>query len=34
MKPPAEANDARPSIPSTPPTLQPSTSSQPATRTP
>jgi len=34
MKPPAEANDARPSIPSKPPTLQPSPSSQPATRTP
>jgi hypothetical protein len=34
MKPPAEANDARPSIPSKPPALQPSPSSQPATRTP
>jgi outer membrane protein assembly factor BamE (lipoprotein component of BamABCDE complex) len=34
MKPPAEANDARPSIPSKPPTLQPSKSSSPATRTP
>jgi hypothetical protein len=34
MKPPAQANDARPSIPSNPPTLQPSSSTSPATRTP
>jgi hypothetical protein len=34
MKPPAEANDARPSIPTNPPTLGPAPTSQPATRNP
>jgi hypothetical protein len=34
MKPPAEANDARPSIPTNPPTLGPASTSPPATRNP
>ena len=34
MKPPAEANDVRPSIPKNPPTLSPAPTSQPATKTP
>jgi hypothetical protein len=34
MKPPAEANDARPSIPKNPPTIAPAPSSQPGTKTP
>ncbi|HKH93494.1 MAG TPA: hypothetical protein VKA54_16945 [Gemmatimonadaceae bacterium] len=34
MKPPAEANDARPSIPVERPTLGPAPTTQPATRTP
>jgi hypothetical protein len=34
MKPPAEANDARPSIPTNRPTLGPAPTTQPATRTP
>jgi hypothetical protein len=34
MKPPATANDARPSIPTNPPVLRPSTSTSPAPRTP
>jgi hypothetical protein len=34
MKPPAEANDARPSIPKNPPTVGPAPSSKPATKTP
>jgi hypothetical protein len=34
MKPPAEANDARPSIPNNAPTLGPAPTSQPAPRTP
>jgi hypothetical protein len=34
MKPPAQANDARPSIPANPPTLAPAPASSPATRTP
>jgi len=34
MKPPAEANDARPSIPRDKPALGPAPTSQPATRTP
>jgi len=34
MKPPAEANDARPSIPVDRPTLGPAPTTQPATRTP
>jgi outer membrane protein assembly factor BamE (lipoprotein component of BamABCDE complex) len=34
MKPPAQANDARPSIPTNPPTMRPATSTPPATRTP
>jgi len=34
MKPPAQANDARPSIPKNPPTVGPAPTSQPATKTP
>ena len=34
MRPPTEANDARPSIPNNPPTLGPAPTTQPATRTP
>jgi hypothetical protein len=34
MKPPAEANDVRPSIPVKPPTISPAPSSPPATRSP
>ena len=34
MKPPAEANDARPSIPKNPPTVAPSSPSKPAPKTP
>lgn len=34
MKPPAEANDARPSIPKDKPTLSPAPTSQPSTKTP
>ena len=34
MKPPAEANDVRPSIPKNPPTLAPAPTSSPATKTP
>jgi len=34
MKPPAQPNDARPSIPKNPPTLGPAPTSQPATKTP
>ena len=34
MKPPAEANDVRPSIPRNPPTVAPAPTSQPATKTP
>jgi hypothetical protein len=34
MKPPAEANDVRPSIPKNPPTLAPAPTSPPATKTP
>ena len=34
MKPPAQANDIRPSIPENPPTLGPAPTSQPAPRTP
>lgn len=34
MKPPAEANDARPSIPKDKPTLGPAPTSQPGTKTP
>ncbi|MFL5618294.1 MAG: hypothetical protein ACJ79A_07865 [Gemmatimonadaceae bacterium] len=34
MKPPAEANDARPSIPKNPPTIGPAPTSKPATKTP
>ena len=34
MKPPTEANDARPSIPNNSPTLGPAPTTQPATRTP
>jgi outer membrane protein assembly factor BamE (lipoprotein component of BamABCDE complex) len=34
MKPPAEANDVRPSIPKDKPTLSPAPSSRPATKTP
>ena len=34
MKPPAEANDARPSIPKNPPTISPAPSPKPATKTP
>jgi len=34
MKPPAQANDARPSIPKNPPTMAPAPTSQPATKTP
>ena len=34
MKPPAEANDARPSIPKDPPTIGPAPTSKPATKAP
>ena len=34
MKPPTQPNDARPSIPKNPSTLEPAPTSQPATRTP
>jgi hypothetical protein len=34
MKPPAEANDVRPSIPVNPPSVRPAPSTPPATRTP
>lgn len=34
MKPPAEPNDARPSIPNNPPTIGPAPTSKPATKTP
>ncbi|MDB4882458.1 MAG: hypothetical protein JWL95_1224 [Gemmatimonadetes bacterium] len=34
MKPPTQANDARPSIPSNPPTVRPTPSTSPATRSP
>jgi hypothetical protein len=34
MKPPTQANDARPSIPVDRPTLGPAPTTQPATRTP
>ncbi len=34
MKPPAEANDARPSIPKNPPTVAPPSTSKPAPKTP
>jgi outer membrane protein assembly factor BamE (lipoprotein component of BamABCDE complex) len=34
MKPPAQANDARPSIPKNPPTVGPAPTSPPATKTP
>ena len=34
MKPPAEANDVRPSIPKNPPTIGPAPTPQPATKTP
>jgi hypothetical protein len=34
MKPPAEANDVRPSIPKNPPTVSPAPSRKPATKTP
>lgn len=34
MRPPAEANDVRPSIPVNPPTIRPAASTPPATRTP
>ena len=34
MKPPAEANDARPSIPKNPPTIAPPSTSKPAPKTP
>ena len=34
MKPPAEANDVRPSIPKNPPTISPAPSSKPATKAP